>query len=92
MAGHWRGRDEVASQVREWLRPFHDYRVEAEQFIDLDEGRVFVLTRDRAIGRASHAPVEMETANVFTLRDGYIVMWEAYWDRDEALKAVGLEE
>jgi ketosteroid isomerase-like protein len=35
--------------------------------------------------------VEAQSASVVTLHDGRIVEWRLYLDRDEALKAVGLE-
>jgi ketosteroid isomerase-like protein len=29
---------------------------------------------------------------IFTLREGKIVRWEAFWDRQRALEAAGLSE
>ena len=91
LAGQWRGIDELSDLFREFLRDLADYRLESEQIIELDDGQVFVLGRDRVVGRASGAPIEMETAFLFTLRDGHIVRWDAYTNREEARKAVGLE-
>jgi ketosteroid isomerase-like protein len=92
LSGQWRGIDELWGVVRDIVRMLDDYRIVGEEFIDLGDERVFVLARDRAIGRASGAPIEHETAFVFTLRDGLIVRWEAYWNRDEGRKAAGLAE
>src|SRR3954469_10523 len=85
-----RGVDELMGALLEFMSQFDGYRVEAEQIIDLDADRVFVLGRDRGIGRASGAPFEHENGQVFTLRDGHIARWEVYWNRDEARRAAGL--
>jgi ketosteroid isomerase-like protein len=37
-------------------------------------------------------PFDQELGDVLTLRDGRIVEWLAYWNRAEALQAVGLRE
>ncbi len=87
-----RGIDELMGVLLEFMSEFEGYRVEGEQFIDLDDDRVFVLGRDRGVGRAGGVPFEHENGQVFTLRDGYIVRWEVYWNRDEARKAAGLRE
>jgi hypothetical protein len=44
------------------------------------------------MGQRSGAPVETRVAQEFVLRDGLLVRFKVYRDRDEALKAVGLEE
>jgi hypothetical protein len=44
------------------------------------------------LGRISGVPVEVATAHLFRFRDGLIVLWEVYEDRDEARKAAGLME
>ena len=87
-----RGVDELWGVLLEFMSEFEDYRVEREQFIDLDDDRVFVLGRDRGVGLASGVPFEHENAQVYTLRDGLIVRWEVYWDPDTGRKAAGLAE
>jgi hypothetical protein len=37
-------------------------------------------------------PIEREGGELFTLRDGKIVRYDAYWSRAVALEAVGLSE
>ena len=36
--------------------------------------------------------METQLADLFTLRDGKIVRYDSYWNRAEALEAVGLSE
>jgi ketosteroid isomerase-like protein len=60
--------------------------------IDVGDGRVVVLTHDHARPKGSGAEASFTGAPVWTVRDGKVARIEFYWNRDEALKAVGLEE
>ncbi len=53
-----------------------------------------VFTTVHYIGRGSASGVDMDWRQslVYTLRDGLIVRVEEYFDRAEALEAVGLSE
>jgi hypothetical protein len=51
-----------------------------------------VADRDSGCPLGSTQKVMLNSAFLFTLRDGKIVHCEGYPDRGEALKAVGLEE
>jgi ketosteroid isomerase-like protein len=92
MEGRWRGLDELSTAMLEYLRPFSDLRIEAERIIDLSGDRVLVLTRHTARGKQSGVPIEHEAGDLFTLRDGKIVRYDAYWNRADALEAAGLRE
>jgi len=71
---------------------FADYRAEPEEVLDVGE-RVVVLAIERARGKHSGAPVQIRhTAHVWTMRDGLAVRLDVNWDRDDALRAVGLAE
>jgi ketosteroid isomerase-like protein len=61
-----------------------------ERFIDVDDERVLVLLRVSATGSGSGAPVDLAVAHVITLREGRLVRFEVYRDRDEAFAAAGL--
>jgi ketosteroid isomerase-like protein len=65
--------------------------LQAEQFIEIDQGRLLVFVRFRGKGRGSGAEVERQVAHVYEFRDGKIVGFDFYWDREEALNVVGLE-
>jgi ketosteroid isomerase-like protein len=64
--------------------------VTPEELIERDDD-VMVVDRTRMWGRDG-IEVEARNAHVVTLRDGRIVRWVMYRSRQEALKAVGLEE
>jgi ketosteroid isomerase-like protein len=65
---------------------------EPERFFDVDDERVLVFVRVSATGRESGAQVELPAAHELTLRDGQVVRFKAYGNRDQALEAVGLRE
>jgi hypothetical protein len=75
-----------------WLEPWESYRVVVERVIDCGE-RILGLTHDHARPWGSEAEVVLPSpAGVWTFRDGRIARLDIYDERDEALKAVGLEE
>ena len=46
----------------------------------------------RAVGKRSGVPMNHLDAWVVSIDDGRIVRWDAYWDPDEAKRALGLSE
>ena len=70
--------------------PWDELRFEPERFIDVDDERVLVLVRVEATGKGSGIPVELRNAHEFTIRDGVLVRFKVYSDRDEAFRATGL--
>ena len=90
MEGRWLGLEEMRTAVREYFRAFSDLCLEAERIIDLGGDQVLVLSRQTAHGKHSGVPIEGEGGDLFTLRDGKIVRYAAYWNRADALEAVGL--
>jgi ketosteroid isomerase-like protein len=88
----YRGPDGVLEYVRTVEEAIEDYRPEVERLIDAGD-KVVTLAIESGRGRGSGAEVRsLRTAHVWTLRDGKAVQLDLYNDRDEALKAVGLEE
>lgn len=67
-----------------------EYRAEPEQILDAGE-QVVTLAIERGLGRQSGVPVQIRcTAHVWTIRGGRAVRLDVNWDREDALKAVGL--
>ena len=75
--GPWRG------------SPIH---FEPERFFDVDDERVLVFVRVSATGDGSGASVEIAAAHEITVREGLMVCFKAYVNREQALEAVGLSE
>src|SRR3954449_8771007 len=72
--------------------PWAELSFEPERFVDVDAERVLVLVRAHGTGVGSGVPVELRTAHEFTIRDGVLVRFKVYGDRDGALEANGLSE
>jgi ketosteroid isomerase-like protein len=85
----------MAEGWREWLSAWEDYRVEADEYRELDEGRVLVLSHYSGRGKTSGLEVrQMRTdgATLFHVRDSKVMRFVGYWDRDTALADLGLAE
>ena len=82
----------MAEGWREWLNAWEDYRVEADEYRELDEERVLVLSRYSGRGKTSGLEVgQMRTdgATLFHVGDGKVMRFVGYWDRDRAFADVG---
>jgi ketosteroid isomerase-like protein len=91
IAGVWHG----PQGVREWFaqaqESFAEMRFTAEDFIQLPDGRVVVLTLGVFRGNQSGVAVEVPGAQIVTLRDGLVTRSQLYVDRHRALEAAGLQ-
>jgi len=69
---------------------FDDIHIEVHELIDAGEDRVFASFT--LSGRGKHSGVETawEALSVWTVRDGRLVRWLGFTDRDAALEAAGL--
>lgn len=78
---------------RIWLQAWEEVRQVAEEFRDIDDGRVLVLHHFRARGKNSGLDLghlRGEGAAIFQLRGGKVTRLVHYYDRTRALEAVGL--
>jgi ketosteroid isomerase-like protein len=89
--GGLRGREGIESYVREVSDTWEEYRVVGQDFRDLGEDRVLVLSRVEGRGAGSGGLVDTEMGQVYDFRDGRIAQVRTYLDHGQALKAVGLE-
>ena len=72
---------------------WEDFRVEVEEFRELDDERVLVLSRMSARGKASGlelGQIQTRAAHVVHLRDSKVVKLVGYWDRERAFADLGL--
>jgi ketosteroid isomerase-like protein len=87
------GHEGVVRYLAKLAEVFDDYRMVPERFIDAGDGRVLVFSREGGRGKSSGAEVETHlTAHLWTLNDGKAVRMQSYWERADALEAVGLSE
>jgi ketosteroid isomerase-like protein len=68
-----------------------DFRMEFDGMEEVDSKRVLAFLRNSSTGRASGIRLAWPQTNVYDLVDGKISHIRIFLDRDEALKAVGLE-
>jgi ketosteroid isomerase-like protein len=69
-----------------------DFRIEVQRLQAIGDSHVLALLRVGSTGRASGAVTAAETANVYDFIGDKIRRIRIFFDRDEALKAVGLQE
>jgi ketosteroid isomerase-like protein len=86
-----RGIDAIKELTSRWVEAYPDLSVEPVE-IRVNADRAFVWTRWSGHGSASEVPIDMQLAQCFTIEDGKIRRIEEYFDRAEALEAVGLSE
>jgi len=87
----YHGHEGVRRFWRDALVAFGEVDLDVEELIDAGD-RVVALIREREIGRSSGVPVEASHAAIWTLAEGKVVRMQVFDDRDQAFKAVGLEE
>jgi ketosteroid isomerase-like protein len=91
--GSSRGLEGMAGVHREWLGAWEEWRVEAEEYRELDAERVLVPFQFSGRGRSSGLELgQMRTkgASLFHLRDGKVTRLVQYFDRERALADLGL--
>lgn len=91
-AGTYRGLDAVRAVIEDWLGAFDELRIEPEEFIDAGPDQVVVLVRDQGRIKGSEARIDHRFAHVWTLRDGKLARFQSFFDKEQALEAVGRGE
>lgn len=87
----YRGIDAIRKQHRGWFESYPDLQVEPLEIRSNDD-RAFVWVRFTGHGADSGVAMEMELAHVFTFEGERTRRLQEYFDRGEALAAVGLRD
>ena len=93
--GRWTGVVGMREGFRTWLSAWEGFRSESEEYRELDDERVFVLSHYSGRGKTSGLELgEMRAkgAGVAHIRDGKVTRLVWYTDRQRALADLGLEE
>ena len=93
--GGVKGRAEMARSFRSWLSTWEDFRLEADEYRELDPERVLVFDSVSGRGKKSGldlGQIQSRGAWLFHVRDGRVKRMVRYMDRDRALEAVRLSE
>jgi ketosteroid isomerase-like protein len=91
--GSWTGLASMAEGWRDWLSAWQDWRVEAEEYRELDSDRVLVLTQQTGGGKTSGleiGQIQRKGAHLFHVRGGKVTRLVVYFDRERALADLGL--
>jgi ketosteroid isomerase-like protein len=87
--GTYSGHAGVRTGWTKWRGAWDRFDLEVEELLASGE-RVLALNRIRARSRGQGVETEVEGADLYTVRDGLIVRFAAYLDRDEARRDAGL--
>jgi ketosteroid isomerase-like protein len=75
--------------MRDWLSAWErPLTIEADEYIESGD-RILALVRWKGRGKESGAEMEASGAHLWTFRDGLVVNYGVYRDRDEARAALG---
>lgn len=79
---------EFMARMREWLRAWgRPLTIEADQLIESGD-RILAMIRWKGRGKGSGVEMEAAGAHLWTFREGLVVRYEVYRDRDEAQAAL----
>jgi ketosteroid isomerase-like protein len=91
VGGVYEGRSGIRRFLADIEDAAPDFRIDLDGLDAIGPDRVLAFMRAGSTGRASGIPMATEQANVYDLIDGKIRRIRIFFDRREALKAVGLE-
>jgi uncharacterized protein len=91
LSGVQRGPEGLRRLVEVFWGEFDDPRIEVHELIDAGD-QVFVSATFWGRGRQSGAETSWDAWGVWTVRDGRMVRFQGFTDRDPALEAAGLSE
>ena len=88
----YHGVEGVRKFLAEWLEVWGEYEIDVEEILPTPDGRVVSLFAHHGKGHQSGVPMDLEMANIATLRGGRVIRIDNDDDRIEALEAAGLSE
>lgn len=89
-AGVHQGIEGMGAAFVAWLRAWELWRVRADEYRVVPDGRIVVLATFHGRGKGSQADVVSLGANVWTFRDGRVVRLEIHAARRDALALLSL--
>jgi ketosteroid isomerase-like protein len=85
-----RGREAVGQALEEMRGTFKDLEVQPETFTRVGD-RILVVFRATGRGAASGIPIDLQLANILTMRDGLLTEWHSYTSEAQAREALDLD-
>lgn len=90
-SGTYLGIDALGDYTREFLEPWDQITIEAEEMIAAGDS-VVAAVRQTGVGSESGAATEFRYFQVWTFRGPKVIRLENFRERSDALKAAGLSE
>jgi ketosteroid isomerase-like protein len=78
--------------IATWTEPWDEWQLEVEELIDAGPEYVIGVLRQRGTSKATGLEVDMQFAQLWTIRDGKYLRMRMYADPDEARRAAGLSD
>jgi hypothetical protein len=88
--GTYHGHDGVRELWSDAKRVFGGFKNIPEQILETRD-QVVAFVRVEGVGTQSGVPVEARIAHLYSFRDGKVIRIESFENRDEALRAAGIE-
>jgi ketosteroid isomerase-like protein len=91
--GRWSGLSGLAEGVSSWVGTWAEFGTAADEYRELDDERVLVLTRFSGRGKTSGldlTQVRTRGAHLFHIREGKVTRLVLYMDSERALLDLGL--
>jgi len=89
--GSYHGPEGVVRSLAEWLEPWEEHHIEAEEFKGAGD-QVLAVIHLTARGAGSGMEIDQRFFQVYAVRGGKITRMAEFVRRDEALEAAGLRE
>jgi ketosteroid isomerase-like protein len=84
------GHEGVRAAWAKWRGVWDDYSFEVEELTEISGDRVLSLTRIRARSKGQGVATEVSAGEVLTVRNGRIVHFVNFLDREDALREAGV--
>jgi hypothetical protein len=91
--GRWSGLAGMAEGWRDALRAWEELHIQANEYYELDDNRVVVLTQLSGHGKTSGldlAQMHTESVGLFRIEGSKVTTIVWYWDRERGLAELGL--
>jgi ketosteroid isomerase-like protein len=89
--GTYRGVDDIRRFFEDLFAPFEEVVAEPEEFLERGD-QIVVLVVVRSRPRGSSAFIENRIGHLWTMRDGQVVRFQIFPEREKALEAAGLSD
>ena len=88
----YEGTEGAGEFLATWTEPWDNWQLELEELIDAGDDEVLAVLRQRGTSKTTGLEVDMQFAQLWTIRGGKYIRMRMYADPDEARRAAWLEE